>query len=210
MATTTPNYGWTVPTSTDLVKDGATAIETLGDAIDASMNTALGTKKAGMVLLNTTSFSGVASQSVNDVFSATYTNYRIFINLTSAAGSQVLMRLRVAGADNTTSNYTTALYYLRSNISAANGSGFTGPATSFAIATDANTTGFDSSLELYEPFETQVTKASQLGFYSGYSPRQDYGIFGGIVFDGTTSFTGFTLISNSTITGTVSTYGVNK
>lgn len=36
MATTTPNFGWTVPTSTDLVKDGATAIETLGDGIDAS------------------------------------------------------------------------------------------------------------------------------------------------------------------------------
>jgi hypothetical protein len=37
MATTTPNFGWTVPTSSDLVKNGATAIETLGDAIDASL-----------------------------------------------------------------------------------------------------------------------------------------------------------------------------
>lgn len=37
MATTTPNFGWSVPTSTDLVKDGATAIETLGDSIDASL-----------------------------------------------------------------------------------------------------------------------------------------------------------------------------
>jgi hypothetical protein len=37
MATTTPNFGWAVPTSTDLVKDGAIAIETLGDAIDASL-----------------------------------------------------------------------------------------------------------------------------------------------------------------------------
>ena len=36
MATTTPNFGWSVPTSTDLVKDGATAIELLGDSIDAS------------------------------------------------------------------------------------------------------------------------------------------------------------------------------
>ena len=36
MATTTPNFGWVVPTSTDLVKNGATAIETLGDSIDAS------------------------------------------------------------------------------------------------------------------------------------------------------------------------------
>ena len=37
MATTTPNFGWVVPTSTDLVKDGATAIETLGDSIDTSL-----------------------------------------------------------------------------------------------------------------------------------------------------------------------------
>jgi hypothetical protein len=37
MATTTPNFGWAVPTSSDLVKNGAVAIETLGDAIDASL-----------------------------------------------------------------------------------------------------------------------------------------------------------------------------
>jgi hypothetical protein len=37
MATTTPNFGWPVPTSTNLVKDGATAIEALGDSIDASL-----------------------------------------------------------------------------------------------------------------------------------------------------------------------------
>jgi hypothetical protein len=37
MATTTPNYGWSVPTSTDLVTNGAVAIETLGDAVDAAL-----------------------------------------------------------------------------------------------------------------------------------------------------------------------------
>lgn len=37
MATTTPNYLWSVPTSSDLVKNGATAIETLGDSVDASL-----------------------------------------------------------------------------------------------------------------------------------------------------------------------------
>jgi hypothetical protein len=37
MATTTPNFGWSVPTSSDLLKNGATAIETLGDSIDASL-----------------------------------------------------------------------------------------------------------------------------------------------------------------------------
>lgn len=37
MATTTTNFGWTIPQSTDLVKDGATAIATLGSGIDTSM-----------------------------------------------------------------------------------------------------------------------------------------------------------------------------
>jgi hypothetical protein len=37
MATVTPNFNWPVPTSTDLVKDGATAIEALGDSIDGSL-----------------------------------------------------------------------------------------------------------------------------------------------------------------------------
>jgi hypothetical protein len=37
LSTVTPNFNWPVPTSTDLVKDGATAIEALGDSIDASM-----------------------------------------------------------------------------------------------------------------------------------------------------------------------------
>ena len=36
MATTT-NFGWTTPNDTDLVKDGAAAIRTLGSAIDTSM-----------------------------------------------------------------------------------------------------------------------------------------------------------------------------
>ena len=36
MATTTTNFGWTVPQSTDLVKDGATAIAALGSGVDTS------------------------------------------------------------------------------------------------------------------------------------------------------------------------------
>jgi hypothetical protein len=36
MATTTTNYGWDIPQSTDLVKDGATAIATLGQDIDTA------------------------------------------------------------------------------------------------------------------------------------------------------------------------------
>lgn len=37
MSTTTTNFGWTIPSDTDLVKDGASAIRTLGQGIDTSM-----------------------------------------------------------------------------------------------------------------------------------------------------------------------------
>ena len=100
MATTTPNFGWTVPTSSDLVKNGATAIETLGDAIDASLvdlkggttgqvlskasNTDMdftwGTAASGggMTLLSTTSLTGATttissiSQDYNELFIYVY------------------------------------------------------------------------------------------------------------------------------------------
>jgi hypothetical protein len=106
MATITPAYSWPVPTSSDLVKDGATAIEALGDAIDASMNTALGTKKAGMVLLSNLSFSGVSTISLpQDTFTSTYDNYKIIFAFTQTSSGAVAVRMRLAGTDNTASSY---------------------------------------------------------------------------------------------------------
>jgi hypothetical protein len=52
MATTTPNFGWPVPTSTDLVKDGATAIEGLGDAIDGALVDLKGGTSGQMLVKN--------------------------------------------------------------------------------------------------------------------------------------------------------------
>jgi hypothetical protein len=122
MATTTPNYGWTVPTSTDLVKDGATAIETLGDAIDASMNTALGTKKAGMVLLNTTSFSAVASHSLAaNTFTSTYRYYRIVADVSGSTTTTFSLRFRASGVDKTTSYYGNSLQMIYTSTSSSSG-----------------------------------------------------------------------------------------
>ena len=70
MATTTPNFGWPVPTSTDLVKDGATAIEALGDSIDASLLDLKG-GTTGQVLSKTTGtdmdFTWVTSDDANAI-----------------------------------------------------------------------------------------------------------------------------------------------
>jgi hypothetical protein len=73
MATTTPNFGWPVPTSTDLVKDGATAIEALGDGIDTSMVDLKG-GLTGQVLAKATNadmdFSWVAQDDSNAIQNA--------------------------------------------------------------------------------------------------------------------------------------------
>jgi hypothetical protein len=70
MATVTPNFNWPVPTSTDLVKDGATAIEALGDSIDASLVDLKG-GTTGQVLSKTSNtdmdFTWVAADDTNAI-----------------------------------------------------------------------------------------------------------------------------------------------
>ena len=212
MATTTPNYGWTVPTSTDLVKDGATAIETLGDAIDASMNTALGTKKAGMVLLNTTSFTGVASQSFNDVFSTTYNNYRIqFVYEPSTNADRTLtLRMRVGGADASGAEYFNASTGLTTANAASNEA--SANATSFVLSRNQHysTVYFATSLDIMSPFLSKTT--SFFGQSTGYTSAVMQSLnVNGLLLNGT-SYTGFTLLNSSgnINTGVVSIYGYNK
>jgi hypothetical protein len=100
MATTTTNFGWDIPQSTDLVKDGATAIAALGQDIDTALidlkggttnqilakasNTDLdfswvAQSTGGMTLINTggTTLTG-ANVSINSI-PATYKNLQLII-----------------------------------------------------------------------------------------------------------------------------------
>lgn len=206
MATTTPNYGWPVPTSTDYVKDGATAIEALGDAIDA---TVFGLGSSALTLINTTTFSAVASQSVNTVFSSTYQNYVVQLNLdsVSATGYQQL-RMRVSGADNTTSNYYWSGMYNTSGTTTPAGEGGSA-ATSFTYSYLESTGNSSMTISIASPFETKKTT------YSNISPRWSGSVslvnLNGGAFNATTSFDGFTIFpASGTITGTVRVYGVKN
>ena len=213
MATTTPNYGWTVPTSTDLVKDGATAIETLGDAIDASMNTALGTKKAGMVLLNTTSFSAVSSVSLpNSTFSATYQNYKIHIQLTANSTDQVLqMRMRASGSDNTGNQYNMAS--TGKTVAAAAFEYYANGATTWQIGqTDGGNsgTGYFVQWDVMNPFDTKKTIIQ--GFSTGVSNTGSiYTFQGGGIHYTDLSFDSLSIYPDTgTISGSIVTFGYNK
>lgn len=212
MATTT-NYGWTTPDDTALVKDGAAAIRSLGTAIDTSMNTALGTKKAGLVLLNTTSFSAVASQSINDVFSSTYDNYVIKIYTSTASTTTSLnMRLRVSGADNSTSAYASSLRFQDS----ANNNLFDLSAVSQSTWRLSGNiySGYPSYTEVLisNPFGTVATNIINncvVNRNNLTGAMENY--FGASSFGATTSFTGFTIYTGTgNMTGSVSTFGVNK
>jgi len=203
MATTTPNYGWTVPTSTDLVKDGATAIETLGDAIDASMNTALGTKKAGMVLLNTTSFSGVTSQSFNNVFSATYDVYRIVMVATLSTAGNFVMRLRASGSDNSTASSYTGQF--------VSGAGSTVSAVAdtenFWNFSPGNTNRTIAVYDIAQPFAATET------VMTGISGRSDRVVSRQSRHNQTVSYDGFSLFEvggTVTLTGYVQIFGYSK
>ena len=202
MATTTPNYGWPVPTSTDLVKNGATAIEALGDAIDA---TVFGLPAGGLTKINTTTFAGVASQSVNDVFSATYDNYLIIVNdIVSSAGTpEVYLRLRVSGTDSTTGYYYGQHYATWGSASGGfvnlnNGGYFTAMAANTTVPTA-------SQNWLQKPFLTKTTT------HQGLQVRYDSVSYTGGYNSATTSYTGFSIVAASNnISGIVTTYGFNK
>lgn len=114
MATTTTNNGWPIPQSTDLVKDGATAIASLGSAIDSTLGVYTG--GSGLTLINTTTATGaVSSVSVNNVFSSTYKNYLITISPNGAvtgAGIVLNFKLRASGTDNSSGyGYVTKANY---------------------------------------------------------------------------------------------------
>jgi hypothetical protein len=166
------------------------------------------TTTQGLTLINTTSFSAVASQSINDVFSSTYTNYRIYINAKSSVGeTDGRLRLRVSGADASGVNYV----YANSSLG-ANGTSYnqTSGGNSFIVLGRIGANGDGQIVtDISKPNEaTRTTTASYIAcdgtttFFNGISAG---------VYALTTVFTGFTFIAESgTMTGSVSVYGYNK
>jgi hypothetical protein len=199
----TTNNNWPTPADTDLVKNGADAIRDLGNAIDTTLGV-YAPSAAGLTLINTTSFSGVSTQSINDVFSTTYDHYRILIKFVGSAGGDLRMRMRVGGADNSTSNYATEL--IRGDGGTNNASSFTSE-TSMLMGSYSTITGA-IHMDLFAPFLAERTLFMSNSYYKTAGVPQ-IRLFNGEL-DVATSFTGFTLLPNSgNITGTISVYGYN-
>ena len=198
MATTT-NYSWTTPDNTAYVKDGASAIRTLGSSVDTTLFTALGGAYPGLRLVKTQTIgTGVSSVTVSDAFSATYANYKIVVSGgVSSANNFFNLRL---GA--TASGYRHQ--FAGGTFSATASLIGSTTATAFFYHGTATTEGLHLNTDILSP---QLAKNTTV---SGYC--SDIGSFSGMstgVLPGTTQFTAFTLLANTgTLTGgTIYVYG---
>lgn len=196
---TTTKMGIVYPSSTDLVKDGATAMGTISTTVDS---------KTGLVLLNTTTFTTQSSVSIASVFNANFTNYRIHIEQSGTAGVSLFFRLRSGSTDNTSANYNGSGFYQTAAAGTPTGQTYQSQ-TYWWIGECGNGTQGYSVIDLMRPFETATTGYFGNAIYNASSTSAGHERMGGGI-TVTTSYDGFTFLpSSGTITGTVRVYGYN-
>lgn len=196
------------------------AVGTNGQVLTADSTAATGLKwstaSLGMTLISTTSFSAVASQAIPTVFSSTYTNYKILINISACTGTSTLnLRLRSGATDNSTAgNYLYQNFQFGGiTVGDALAQGWSGSsATSFVIGSVVSNSGYQNRwvvADVLSPFETFKTGFTA-DVMSGNAGPYDYANKVTGRMDVTTAYDGFTIISGSgNITGKVSVYGYN-
>jgi hypothetical protein len=160
---------------------------------------------SGLTYVGGATFTAASSQSLNSVFTSTYENYVIVLNVTAkSAATAVEMRMRASGTDNTTSNYHSAADYFQINGAGAGTSKYSG----YAYFSFNNVSTMQTVLHINNPQATQNTIYGSM--QSGFTYASDFysGNNSG-VFNATTSFDGFTIYPTSgTFTGTVRVYGI--
>jgi hypothetical protein len=166
--------------------------------------------KNGLVLITKTSFSGVSSVSLDNVFSATYSMYIIRRELSGvAAGSEIEMRLRASGSDATGANYRRQRLAADStSVTGTRNTGVTYWPTTLGH-TEATAIGF-SETWISNPYEAVRTTAWT---DSGYDATANITLRVECqAHDLASSYDGFTFYSDATtnMTGWIAVYGLVK
>jgi hypothetical protein len=226
MATTTPNFGWSVPTSSDLVKNGAVAIETLGDSIDASLvdlkggttgqvlakatNTDMdftwttAASGGGMTLLSTTTLSGT-STTISSI-SGSYKHLLVVVKGAYATNSDTIT-LQFNGV--TTSNYGNRMFRVTGTTVDATTSN-----NSYIRVSEASSNTDWSNVNNGEFWVWRYTDTSNITVsskFAGYDGSAKTGTINEGRFNASAAVTSITLglTAYSFSAGTVYVYGVN-
>jgi hypothetical protein len=200
MAGTTTNYAWTYPTSTDLVKDGATAIQTAIQGADTSLFSITSGKNVGLVHINTTTFTSGTSVQINNVFTSSFDNYLIQIsNVKCSVAANTTLRLSVGGTPNTAASYLNGQIYW----SAAVPTTITATDVWFPIggAGTTDNTGMSSIVTLTNP-----AKALPTGFHSQAEGNSTSNIING-VHQVSTAYDGLNFFGGTFTSGTIRIFG---
>jgi hypothetical protein len=159
---------------------------------------------SGLTLITRQTYTTAGTVNVNDVFSATYDNYFVVCkNSAASAGSNINMRLRVGGADNSTANYS--IGSVESNNAGMTNRYNTGQTSFFATTLDQSAI-WSCSMLFINPFLATTTS---LNFSNGADNAGWRTATGTGYFNASTSFTGFSLLpqASATMTGVVAVYG---
>lgn len=161
---------------------------------------------SGLVYITGGTFSVSGTLNVNNCFSATYRNYKIVYSVESNENDifSMRMRLRVSGADNTTSNYYLGMNTVNEGGTETN----TGnnAATFWTIGySNSNNRAFAmrGDLTIYNPFNDQPYTGITGTITSANTSNAGYG--GGFIagnFGDQTSFTGFSFLTSTGSFGT--------
>ena len=152
-------------------------------------------------------FSGASSISLNGVFTSTYTNYLMVLNIQSRSTTNyVSLRLRAAGTDTSSSSYYSQ--YLRATGSTVSANAPAVTTSSEFITSSTNAPTFTTAT-IFQPqvasLNTYFSNQSNVGVptTSGYVEMSVGGV------NVTTQFDGFTLLANTgNLTGLVTIYGM--
>jgi len=169
------------------------------------------TGSSGLVLINTTSFSAVASQSVNSVFTSSYTNYKILLRLTAATlDAGVTLKLRKAGTD-TSANYYMGGWqvgYTGSSTDRGNNNAAAFSIGNIDTSNPTNANAYD--INFYSPNTATSTNMTGISHGQGTDGVGFFTSYAGVNL-ATTGFDGFTVIASAgNITGKVSVYGFSE
>jgi hypothetical protein len=185
MATTT-NYSWSTPDNTAYVKDGASAIRTLGSSVDTTLWGLSNGKNVALSSVLSTTFAATTTVTADGVFTSTFKNYRIVFNCTSSSGAagEIQMRFRASGVAN-----SSALYNLgsKSRTYAGADDNANQASTTYAFAMRINGGPFTGVIDLMQPQQAQGTfftinnaDSAQAGVRGGF--HNSSSVFDGIQF----------------------------